>query len=221
MGSTSVYEVVATALDKDDNAVARVRAISGYVKGKVRALHLLFEDSCIGKADLCGAGETCSGGSCDDAHVSADGLLPYRAGSSGGTPPPQTKTDAGMDSSQIDKDSSIPTGSKDASTVDGGPVEGIDASTRDATMVDAGDDGAIDASADASTLGITCDDCTSDADCDPAYTCTDWYSKLGCYPKYTTSCPPGNYGRLGDHCVPYTGGASGGPLTCEQWRMNP
>lgn len=106
-----VYLVIATARDAAGKAIAQVRAISGYQKGKTLLLLLLFEDECVGKTDACDEAQTCRGGDCVDAHLEPGDLPLYggerpdaAADDGGGTVGPAM--DAGADSG-----------------VDGGPVE--------------------------------------------------------------------------------------------------
>jgi hypothetical protein len=80
-----VFLAIATARDADGEAVAQVRAISGYQAGKTLSLLLLFENACIDKADLCNEEQTCRRGECVDAHVEP-GQLPGYERDDGGNP---------------------------------------------------------------------------------------------------------------------------------------
>jgi hypothetical protein len=82
------FLVSVTARTADDDFVAEVRVLSGYVSGEVRYIRLRLEASCI--AVECGATETCANGHCEDAWREP-GSLPLfksdgpRAGFSGGS----------------------------------------------------------------------------------------------------------------------------------------
>ena len=133
--SERVYEVVATAINSSGDSIARVRAISGYVKGETRALRLLFEDSCLGKADLCGAEETCSGGGCVDAHVDPASLEQFRPGGSTGVTPKDAGADAAGKGAASNRNDGGPTLGMDSAVTRGdGGMPPTDA----ATEVDAG-----------------------------------------------------------------------------------
>jgi hypothetical protein len=78
-----VYLVIATARDREGEAIAEVRAISGYQPGKTLSLLLLFEDSCITKALTCNEEQTCRRGECVDAHVDPADLPAYERDDAG------------------------------------------------------------------------------------------------------------------------------------------
>ena len=65
--ASRVYRFTATALDDNDEPIAEVRAISGYVAHKRLTLRLLLEDSCIGKD--CNDDQTCRAGQCVSAQI--------------------------------------------------------------------------------------------------------------------------------------------------------
>jgi len=73
-----IFEVVATAKDKDGDDIGLVRAVSGFVAGKTLELHLLFEDSC--RYNICRAGKTCHDGDCISADIEASELPEYKPG---------------------------------------------------------------------------------------------------------------------------------------------
>ena len=78
--ASRVYEATATALSTSGDPVARVRAISGYRKGKTLVLRLLFEDVCRAQVAVCGATQTCRAGACVDADVDAMSLDQFKPG---------------------------------------------------------------------------------------------------------------------------------------------
>lgn len=83
-----VYLVAVIARDAQGEAIAEVRAISGYQSGKTLTLRLAFEDSCLDKSVSCNDTQSCRRGECVDAKVDADDLPDYKPGS--------PRDDAGM-----------------------------------------------------------------------------------------------------------------------------
>jgi len=75
-GTDRAFVVIATAYDAGGTALAQVRAISGYVKGKTLTLPLLFEDLCLGKLS-CEETKTCRAGNCVPANVDPGDLRPF------------------------------------------------------------------------------------------------------------------------------------------------
>jgi len=142
-----VYMVAATARGEDGEAVAEVRAISGYERAKTLSLLLLFEDSCLDRALLCGDEQTCRGGACIDAHVDAGDLPIYERDEDG---EPVRKPFWHSDGCAGDG------GSGDGGSADGGSGEG-------------GGGGGGGTGGTAPRPG---DDCTVHADCNDGDPCT-------------------------------------------------
>lgn len=136
------------------------------------------------------------------------------------------------------KDGDVQSAGYDAATSDtggtGGSHAGMDASAGDAGLDAAADAGPSVGYTDAGLPyvkdGDQCDECTADADCTADYVCRDWYSSKRCFqliPKDGGVCSFDHIGKTVDpstdpnyyFCIPYTGGASGGPITCDEWRM--
>lgn len=69
--TTRLFELEATALDRADRIVARVRVRSGYQPGASRTIRLHMDDRCRGV--VCGARQTCVGGACVDDGDPSDG----------------------------------------------------------------------------------------------------------------------------------------------------
>jgi hypothetical protein len=186
-----VYEIVATALDRDGNVVAQVRAISSYVAGKQLALRLLLEDSCIAKT--CSTSETCMKGNCVTAMRDPATLAlfaPKTNPSDGGPRSSNGSTGAGgkkQDAAAMGGAGRAGSaGSGGARTNDagmratgtGGVAGGVDGGTKtsdrsDAAAGDAGrplqDSGQVSVDAGRATPGKTCARCTKD--CASGYIC--------------------------------------------------
>jgi len=116
--ASRVYEATATAMSADGDAVALVRAVSGYREGATLVLRLLFEDDCRSQVDACSATQTCRAGACVDANVEVETLETFKPG---------VAVDVGFD----------------AGTDSGGSDAGVDASSdasSDASVGDAGTD---------------------------------------------------------------------------------
>jgi hypothetical protein len=99
--ASRVYEATATAVATNGDPVAKVRAISGYRKGKTLVLRLLFEDACRDQVAVCGATQTCRAGACVNANVDAMSLEVFKPGvgsDAGGTGGSGGNNDASIDS---------------------------------------------------------------------------------------------------------------------------
>ncbi len=117
--SGRIYRIVATAhsdtTPSDTNAIAEVRAISGYVPNRTLSLSLLLQDSCQGQDHLgCAIRETCKNGSCQTAVVDKTILPPYEPNSTGDGgvlhDSGNTVSDAGVDGgSSCEHDTDCPT----------------------------------------------------------------------------------------------------------------
>lgn len=139
-----VYLVIATARNADGEAIAEVRAISGYRKGRTLTLLLLFEDSCLGKVDLCSEAQTCRSGDCVDAQVDVARLPKYERDGKG-NPVVRPFWDAGSDSGSADS----------------GPM----------TVSDSGQDAAADGGDAGQDSGPPPAGCSDDDDCDDGDPC--------------------------------------------------
>ena len=117
-----VYLAVATARDEGGEALAEVRAISGYQKGKTVSLLLLFEDSCLRTVGLCSPEQTCRSGGCVDAHVDV-ARLPVYERDPNGEPilTPHWSTDAGARPDAATDDAGADAGDGGPGTPDAAP----------------------------------------------------------------------------------------------------
>ena len=156
-----VYLVIATARDAKGEAIAEVRAISGYQKGKTVSLLLLFEDSCLDKSQTCNPEQTCRAGGCVDAHVDIFKLPKYERDEDG-------------------KPIATPFW-----TEDGGTDAAVGQDGGDAAAADAGDGGP---GKDAAPPPA---DCTRDGDCDDGDPCNgaERCSRGECEAGESFECP--------------------------------
>lgn len=142
--ASRVYEATATATDANDEPIARVRAVSGYSKGKTLMLRLVFEDDCRDQVNVCGDTQTCRDGACTSASISVISLEPYKPG---------VAIDAGVDAADASDSggSGGVGGTSGIGGAGGADAGGADAAGDDASLFDSGlgDAGTIDSGLDA------------------------------------------------------------------------
>lgn len=186
-----VYLVIATARDAGGDAVAQVRAISGYQAGKTLSLLLLLEDTCLGDASRCGAEQTCRVGQCVDAHTDP-GRLPDYARDADGTPELRPFWDAGTLDASDNRDAGSDSHDSGSDSRDSGSGNS--------------DAGVPDAAQDAGQTPA----CNSDGDCDDGDPCNGQETCVGghCSAGEPYSCPAIAESCQQNVCVAHNGQAS-------------
>jgi hypothetical protein len=138
------YRVLVTAEDRNDNVFVSLTAISGYIPGQTRVLHMRLTADC--RDVLCGDGLTCRRSVCESAEIA-----PLALPALGQPPPDVTAWDGaiaddagGMDAGDMDAGDmdagDMDAGDMDAGDMDAGDMDAgaFDASEPDATVPDAG-----------------------------------------------------------------------------------